>query len=113
MKINFIEVSGFRGFRNTTRFQFPLGYAVLTGRNGAGKSTVLDAIDFIFTGSINKYSVTSGKGGGLAEHIWWVSSPPAENCYVTVGLIDDNGTTIEIRRSRSRGLEVAEKDLVK
>jgi DNA repair exonuclease SbcCD ATPase subunit len=29
---------------------------VLNGRNGSGKSTVLDAIDFAITGTINKFA---------------------------------------------------------
>ena len=46
MKLEFVELAGFRGFRDKTRFQLPAGFTVLTGRNGVGKSTVLDAIDF-------------------------------------------------------------------
>jgi len=49
MKLEFVEISGFRGFRDKTRFEFPLGFAVLSGGNGAGKSTVLDAVDFALT----------------------------------------------------------------
>lgn len=35
MKLAFIEISGFRGFKNKARFDLPGGFAVLTGRNGA------------------------------------------------------------------------------
>lgn len=112
MKIAFVEIAGFRGFRNRTRFEFPPGFAVLTGRNGAGKSTVLDAVDFILTGTINKYSVTNAKGGGLDEHIWWVGSTPAENHYVALGLEDEDGSLTTIRRSRFQGLEFSEADVV-
>jgi recombinational DNA repair ATPase RecF len=65
MKISFVEIAGFRGFRDTMRLDFANGFVVLTGRNGAGKSTVLDAIDFAFTGSIHKFAVTEAKGEGL------------------------------------------------
>ena len=54
MRFSYVEVAGFRGFKDATRFDFPAGFVVLTGRNGAGKSTVLDAIDFAFTGTIDK-----------------------------------------------------------
>jgi chromosome segregation protein len=62
MKLAFIEIAGFRGFKDKTRFDFPSGFIVLTGRNGVGKSTVLDAVDFVLTGTINKYSVTGCQG---------------------------------------------------
>jgi len=69
MKLDFVEMAGFRGFREKTRFDFPAGFAVLTGRNGVGKSTILDAIDFAVTGTINKFAFKSAKGGGLDEVI--------------------------------------------
>ena len=72
MKLEFVELSGFRGFRDKVRFDLARGFTVLSGRNGTGKSTVLDAIDFALTGTINKFSVKAAKGGGLDEHIWWV-----------------------------------------
>src|SRR6266446_3396432 len=78
MKLAFVEVAGFRAFKDKTRFDLPGGFAVLTGRNGAGKSTVLDAVDFVLTGTINKYVVKDARGGGLDEHIWWVGEARAD-----------------------------------
>ncbi|MCP1913343.1 DNA repair exonuclease SbcCD ATPase subunit [Bradyrhizobium elkanii] len=103
MKIEFVEVSGFRGFKERTRFELPAGFAVLTGHNGAGKSTVLDAIDFALTGSINKYPVRTARGGGLDDHIWWVGSGTAKDHMVSVGFIKDDGERFTITRTR-RGL---------
>jgi chromosome segregation protein len=104
MKIEYVEVAGFRGFRDKTRFDFPAGFAVLDGRNGAGKSTVLDAVDFAVTGTINKFAVTTARGGGLDEHIWWVGEGKAEANHVSVGFIDTSGRRFTITRSRDRGL---------
>ena len=112
MKLSFVEVSGFRGIRDKTRIELPPGFAVLTGRNGAGKSTILDAIDFALTGTINKFSVKSAKGGGLDEHIWWVGSGRAEQNYVSVGFTDGNGTHFSIKRSQSHGLETGHQELI-
>ena len=67
MKLDYVELAGFRGFRDKTRFDLPSGFAVLSGRNGTGKSTLLDAVDFALTGTINKFGVTEAKGGGLLE----------------------------------------------
>jgi chromosome segregation protein len=104
MKLEFVEMSGFRGFRDKTRFEFPTGFAVFSGRNGAGKSTVLDAVDFALTGTINKFDVKTARGGGINEHIWWVGDGGAEAFYVSVGFVDDKGERISVTRSRDRGL---------
>jgi len=108
MKLQFVEVAGFRGFRKHVRFDFESGFAVLAGRNGVGKSTVFDAIDFALTGTINKYKVREAKGGGLEQHIWWVGDGAPEGQYVCVGFVDDEGEPLTVRRSRDRGLETPE-----
>lgn len=100
MKLEFVEVEGFRGFRQQIRFVIPTGFAVIVGRNGIGKSTILDAIDFALTGSINKYDVEKAKGGGLLEHIWWVGEGSAKRYYVKVGFIDEAGNRKCVTRFR-------------
>ena len=105
MKLDFVEISGFRGFRDKMRFEFPPGFAVLSGRNGTGKSTVLDAIDFALTGTINKFSVRNARGGGVDEHIWWVGKGKPDTCYVSVGFIDVDGTRFAIERSRDSSFQ--------
>lgn len=113
MKFAYVEVAGFRGFKDVTRFDFPTGFAVLTGRNGAGKSTILDALDFAFTGTINKYAVKGAKGGGLDSHIWWVGDGAPADRYVEVGLVGADGQTFKIIRSRDRGLQTSMDELAK
>lgn len=105
MKLDFIELTGFRGFRERTRFDLPNGFAVFSGRNGSGKSTLLDAIDFAMTGTLNKFSVKEAKGGGLAEHIWWVGEGTAEAHYVSVGFVNERGEHFTVTRSRERGCD--------
>lgn len=105
MRLEFIEVCGFRGVREKLRLDLPPGFAVISGHNGVGKSTVLDAVEFALTGTIAKYAVTSAKGGGLAQHLWWVGSPPATDHYVSVGFIDDRGERTRVTRHRERGIE--------
>ena len=111
MRFAFVEIFGFRGFRDKIRFNLPAGFAVLTGRNGVGKSTVLDAIDFVLTGTINKYEVTGARGGGLSEHIWWVGDGTPENQYVSVGFVDDSNEEFVVTRSRERGLDTPSQNI--
>src|SRR5688572_6930715 len=106
MKLRFVEMTGFRGFRDRTRFEFPNGFAVLTGRNGAGKSTVLDAIDYALTGTINKFQVKGHKGAGIQEHIWWVGSGRPEAYSVSVGFANDYGEPFVVTRTRQEGANV-------
>jgi len=87
LKIAFVELAGFRGFRDTTRVEFAPGFVVLTGRNGAGKSTVLDAIDFALSGSIEKFSGKHAKGGGLDKHIWWLWQCPQRGRKAVVPIV--------------------------
>jgi len=62
MKLEFVEVCGFRGYAAPVRFQFGSAYTVLDGRNGAGKSSLFDAVEFALTGTISKYENASAIG---------------------------------------------------
>lgn len=103
MRLRFVELAGFRGFKEKTRFDFPRGFTVLCGRNGAGKSTVLDAIDYALTGTINKFSVKDAKGGGLGDHIWWIGPEKCDAYFVSVGFADDDNNTFVATRTREGG----------
>lgn len=113
MRIAFIEMAGFRGFKDAVRFDFPAGFVVLTGRNGAGKSTVLDAVDFALTGTIDKFAEKRAKGGGLDQHIWWVGDGPAARNFVRLGFVKDDGAEFTLTRSRDNGLEPSIDDIAK
>lgn len=102
MKLDFIEFEGFRGFRRRARFDVPAGFMVVAGRNGVGKSTILDAIDYALTGNINKYGVEKARGGGLQEHLWWVGEGTADKHYVTVGFVDRAGQRYAVTRHRDQ-----------
>lgn len=112
MKLEFVEISGFRGFRDKVRFELARGFTVLNGHNGTGKSTVLDAIDFALTGTINKFSVKAAKGGGLDEHIWWVGSGKAETHSVSVGFVNDAEERFVVTRSRESGCTVQPSEIL-
>ena len=108
MRLNYVEMAGFRSCREKLRIDFGSGLTVVTGRNGVGKSTIMDAVEFVLTGTISKYKVERAKGGGLAEHTWWIGERQAEKNYVEVGFVDNTGQEISIQRSpkaASPGLE--------
>lgn len=113
MKLANVEISGFRGFREKCDFEFAPGFVVLTGRNGVGKSTVIDAIDFAVTGTINKYSVTTARGGGLDDHIWWTGDGIASEHFVRVTFVDKSGGLHRITRRRHAEVEIESDSLRK
>lgn len=72
MRIKEIEISGFRGIREKLRIPFCSGFTVITGRNGSGKSSVCDAIEYLFTQQITRVSAEQAeKGERLEDYIWW------------------------------------------
>lgn len=100
MRIVSIEMCGFRGFRTVTRIEVPPGFLVVAGRNGVGKSTLCDAVEFALTGTIDKYATEKGGKESLADYIWWRGNGSPPEHYVRVAFGDDAGRLIEISRTR-------------
>jgi len=103
MRLDFIEVCGFRGFRDLVRINFGRGFTVITGRNGVGKSTLCDAVEFAITGSIDKYAVEKAAKESLSDYLWWRGEGVPNAHYVTASFVDDSGNPFAITRSRERG----------
>lgn len=103
MRLDFIEVCGFRGFRDLVRINFGRGFTVITGRNGVGKSTLCDAIEFAITGSIDKYAVEKSAKESLSDYLWWRGEGVPKAHYVTASFVDDSGNPFTITRTRERG----------
>ncbi len=99
MKLDYVDMAGFRSCCEQLRIEFGSGLTVITGRNGVGKSTIMDAVEFALTGTISKYKIEKAKGGGLAEHTWWVGDQSAKQNYVEVGFSTDAGEKIVARRT--------------
>lgn len=103
MKLDFVEVCGFRGFRDRLRVTFGSGFTVITGRNGVGKSTLFDAVEYALTGAIDKYTVEKAAQESLSDYLWWRGSGRPEAHYVTASFKGDGGEVFTITRSRESG----------
>ena len=105
MRLDFIEVCGFRGFRDLVRINFGRGFTVITGRNGVGKSTLCDAVEFAITGSISKYAVEKAAKESLSDYLWWRGEGVPKAHYVTASFVDDDGKPFTIMRTRESGAD--------
>lgn len=100
MKLKFIEMCGFRGYRKPIRLEFGESFTVVDGRNGVGKSTIFDAVEFALTGELSKYNDAKASGQTVADYIWWTGEGDSpEDRYVEAGFYDDDSEFI-IRRTQ-------------
>jgi chromosome segregation protein len=100
MKLAYIDMCGFRGYSARVRIEFPDRFTVIDGRNGAGKSTIFDAVEFALTGTLSKYNDATAAGETVADYIWWTGEGPAPlDRYVEVGFCDGE-TTVSVRRDQ-------------
>ena len=72
MRLSFVEISGFRGYRSPVRIDFAEDFTIIDGRNGVGKSTIFDAIEFVLTGDLSKYRESKALQESISDYIWWV-----------------------------------------
>jgi chromosome segregation protein len=103
VRLAYAEMSGFRGFRDRVRMEFGTGFTIICGRNGVGKSTVFDCVEYALTGRIDKYEVEKAAKESWADYIWWRGEGAASSHYVKVGLVRDDGQLVEVERSREQG----------
>jgi chromosome segregation protein len=103
MKLSFVEFCGFRGFKEPFKLNFGRGFTVISGRNGVGKSTIFDAIEFALTGEIDKYRIEKSAKETIQDYLWWRGTGQASAHYVRVGFIDDAGKEFVVSRTREAG----------
>lgn len=85
MKLAYLELDGFRGYSRPLRVDFSNGFTIIDGRNGVGKSTVFDAIEFALTGDIRKHEEQKASGETIADYVWWRGDgPPPLQRFVRV-----------------------------
>jgi hypothetical protein len=100
MKLAYVDLCGFRGYRKPLRLDFADDFTIIDGRNGVGKSTVFDAVEFALSGTIAKYADARADGESIADYVWWSEGDPRpENYYVEVGFRHEE-VVLPVRRTK-------------
>jgi recombinational DNA repair ATPase RecF len=111
MKILNLHVKNIRGSRDIQIN--PQGESfVIYGPNGTGKSAVVDALDFLFTGRISRLSGEGTLGITLREHGPHIDTKPKDTLVEATVEIPDSKNAITLKRciSNPSKLEVAGSD---
>lgn len=103
MKLSYIELCGFRGFKEKVHIECGAGFTIVSGRNGVGKSTLCDAVEFALTGSIDKYKVEKAARESLDDYLWWRGEGAASKHFVKVSFASGEGDGFSITRTRETG----------
>jgi len=98
MKLLELEIENIRGITHLVVKPDGKNF-VVWGPNGSGKSAVVDAIDFLLTGRIQRLT---GKGTGdisLAKHGPHIDHEPKETMVRAVLQLRSSGNPVELKRS--------------
>jgi chromosome segregation protein len=102
VRLRYVHLHGFRGYREPVRFEFADSFTIVDGRNGVGKSTIFDAVEFALTGTISKYLDAKADGESVADYFWWAGPDGQDQDlskhFVEVGF-SDGDTQFAIRRT--------------
>jgi chromosome segregation protein len=96
MRLKQIELSGFRGFKNKTTIPFARGFTIITGRNGSGKSSICDALEYVLTRRLSRFAPSDVEGGEhIDDYIWWRDGSHSSTREVKAVFELDGGITGE------------------
>ncbi len=106
MKILEFEIENVRGIRNRISLKPNGENLVIYGPNGTGKSAVIDAIEFLFTGDISRLTGRGTRGISLKDHGPHIDAEP-EAAVVTAKIeIAGIDEPIPLRREMSKPKEL-------
>ena len=100
MKILNLEINNIRGIRHFER-DFQGKNVIILGDNGTGKSSVLDAIDFLLTGDISRLGGEGTSGISLKRHGIHVDSVNFPSLGTVKAIVQFEGHSQPICISRS------------
>ena len=89
MKITAVEVSGFRAFSGSTRFDLDGDIVLVVGVNGQGKTSLFDAIHWAFTGEISRLNQPSSVVSLYSD---------SGEARVEATVVSDDGRTLVVTR---------------
>ncbi len=97
MRLLELEISELRGIRHLV--VVPNGRnAVILGPNGTGKSAIVDALDFLLTGSISRIQGEGTRGLSLAKHGKNLEGGVESSWVRGKFLLRNSGSTVELLR---------------
>ena len=98
MKLNSVEVCGFRGFHSKVSVPVPDGFLILSGRNGSGKSSVIEAIEFALCNTISRPSLSPENRENIDDYVWWRGDKDPVDRYVRLEFAMDEDATLLVTR---------------
>src|SRR4051794_16080739 len=105
MRLKQLELVAFRGFKEPTAIRFGTGFTIITGRNGSGKSSVCDALEYVLTQHLSRFGPTDVEGGErIDDYIWWRNGARSANRQVKAVFDLDDGSVGE-RTATPTGIE--------
>lgn len=99
MKIKGIRLQGFRGALSPLEIPLGRGFTVICGQNGSGKSSICDAIEYVLTGTIDRFADDTERRESIRDYIWWRGLPEPEARSVAVDFIDSKGKPFTLTRA--------------
>jgi chromosome segregation protein len=98
MKIRKINLAGYRGVRGPLEIECGPAFTVICGRNGTGKSSICDSLEFVLTGTLERYQEESERGERISDYLWWRGKPAVPNHSVVVEFEEEDGSTFKLGR---------------
>ena len=98
-RLSYLEVKGFRSFgAEAQRIDFSAPLAVIHGDNSQGKTSLLEAAEFLFTGETSRRALLGGAPSEFERCLRNVHLSASEAVYVEAGIVNDQGIASVVRR---------------
>jgi hypothetical protein len=97
VKIEKLRVTGFRGFNELCEFVFSMGLNTLYGPNGLGKTSLAEALEWLFFGETSKLRFARSKTE-FRNSLRNLHYEKTDNPFVEVDIVLADGTLHTIRR---------------
>ena len=98
-KLRALEVCGFRSFVSEQRLSFDSDLALVWASNSQGKTSLAEAIEFLFTGTTNRRELLGGAKSEFERALRNAHIDPAAPVWVKATLVDDAGKEHVVTRT--------------